>query len=124
MGARGMGDVYPTIRLAAVQAAPVFLDREATVELACRLILEAGANGAEGVGFPESFIPAHPVWFHFHPATSPRAMEFSKELFANAVVVPSRATDRLAEAARAAGGGGRLRGCGEGAAGRGGGVKI
>lgn len=98
-----MGDVYPTIRLAAVQAAPVFLDREATVELACRLILEAGANGAEVVGFPESFIPAHPVWFHFHAATSPRAMEFSKELFANAVVVPSRATDRLAEAARAAG---------------------
>jgi len=97
-----MGDVYPTIRLAAVQAAPVFLDREATVELACRLILEAGANGADVVGFPEGFVPAHPVWFHFHPATSPTAMEFSKELFANAVVVPSRATDRLAEAAREA----------------------
>lgn len=98
-----MGDVYPTIRLAAVQAAPVFLDREATVELACRLILEAGANGADVVGFPEGFVPAHPVWFHFHPATSPAAMEFSRELFANAVAVPSRATDRLAEAARAAG---------------------
>lgn len=98
-----MGDTYPTIRLAAVQAAPVFLDREATVELACRLILEAGANGADVVGFPEGFVPAHPVWFHFHPATSPAAMDFSKELFANAVVVPGRATDRLAQAARAAG---------------------
>lgn len=98
-----MGDVYPTIRLAAVQAAPVFLDREATVELACRLILEAGANGADIVGFPEGFVPAHPVWFHFHPATSPVSMAFSRELFANAVTVPGPATDRLGEAARAAG---------------------
>jgi aliphatic nitrilase len=97
-----VGDVFPTVRLAAVQAAPVLLDREATVDKACRLILEAGANGANVVGFPEGFIPAHPVWFHFHPATSPAAMNFSRALFANAVVVGSRATDALCDAARAA----------------------
>lgn len=97
-----MGDVFPTVRLAAVQAAPVFLDREATVDKACRLIVEAGANGADVVGFPEGFIPAHPVWFHFHPATSPAAMTFSRELFANAVVVGGRATDALCDAARTA----------------------
>lgn len=98
-----MGDVFPTVRLAAVQAAPVFLDREATVEKACGLIREAGANGAGVIGFPEGFIPAHPVWFHFHPATSPTSMTFSRELFANAVTVPGPATDALCEAARAAG---------------------
>jgi aliphatic nitrilase len=95
-----MGDVFPTIRLAAVQAAPVLLDREATIEKACRLIREAGANGADVIGFPEGFVPAHPVWFHFHPATSPVAMAFSRELFANAVVVGSPATDALCAAAR------------------------
>ena len=98
-----MGDVFPAVRLAAVQAAPVLLDREATIEKACGLILEAGANGADLVGFPEGFVPAHPVWFHFLPATSVAAMGFSKDLFANAVVVGSPATDRLCEAARAAG---------------------
>jgi aliphatic nitrilase len=99
----GMGDAFPTLRLAAAQAAPVFLDRERTVDKACQIILEAGSNGADVIGFPEGFIPAHPLWFHFHAATSPHAMALSQELFANAVVVPSPTTDRLCAAARTAG---------------------
>jgi predicted amidohydrolase len=56
-----MGDTYPTIRASAVQAASVFLDREATTAKAAGLIREAGANGAHIVPFPGVFIPAHPV---------------------------------------------------------------
>jgi aliphatic nitrilase len=94
-----MGDIYPKIRLAAVQAAPIWLNREATVEKACRLIREAGANGADLVGFPESFIPSYPDWFHFYPVTSPKAMDFSVEFFKNSVEVPSDATEALCQAA-------------------------
>ncbi|MCC7105726.1 MAG: carbon-nitrogen hydrolase family protein [Chloroflexi bacterium] len=98
-----MGDVYPKLKVAAVQAAPVFLDREATVAKACRFIREAGANGARVIGFPEGFIPGHPLWFHFYPATGPESRRMSAELFKNSVEIPSAATDALAEAAREAG---------------------
>ncbi len=58
-----MGDCYPVVRVAAINSCPVFLDREATVEKACELILEAGRGGAKVIVFPESYIPGHPIWY-------------------------------------------------------------
>ncbi len=98
-----MGDLLPTVRVATIQAAPVFLDREATVEKASRLIREAGAGGAKLVGFPEGFIPGHPLWYHFLPASSARSRQLATQLFLNSVEVPSSTTDRLCSAARNAG---------------------
>jgi aliphatic nitrilase len=97
-----LGDRLPVIRAAVVQAAPCFLDREATVEKACSYIEQAGEAGAQIVAFPEGFIPTHPVWYHFHPATSQSAIDMAADLFRNSVVVGSPATDRLCEAAAAA----------------------
>ncbi len=98
-----MSDTYPTVRLAAAQVAPVFLDRAATIAKACDVIREAGSHGADLIAFPEGYVPAHPLWFHFHPATSPTSSAMSIELVNNAVVVPSPDTDALCAAARAAG---------------------
>jgi nitrilase len=97
-----MGDRYPKIKVAAVQAASVFLDREGSTEKACRLIQEAGRNGARVVAFPEGFIPAHPVWYHHHPATSAVANKLAVELFKNSVEIPGPEVDALCAAARAA----------------------
>jgi len=95
-----MADTYPTIRVAAVQAASVFLDRRATTEKACRLIREAGQAGAKLIVFPEGFIPAHPLWYHHHVATSPKAMRMAGELFRNSVEIPGPVTEALAAAAK------------------------
>jgi aliphatic nitrilase len=98
-----VGDEYPTVKAAAIQAASAFLDREASTEKACALIREAGAAGARIVGFPEGFIPAHPVWFHFHPGTGAIGTRLSVDLFKNAVEIPGPHIDELCRAAAEAG---------------------
>jgi aliphatic nitrilase len=95
-----MGDSYGTVTVAAVQAASVFLDREGSTAKACRLIREAGKAGARVIGFPEGFIPAHPVWYHHHAASGAIANKLAVELFKNSVEIPGRETGALCEAAR------------------------
>ncbi len=98
-----MGDLLKKVRLAAVQAAPIILDREATVDKACGMIREAGANGAALIAFPEGFIPAHPSWYTVRPTTGKTSLGLAKRLFQNAVVIPSDATELLGAACREAG---------------------
>jgi len=91
------------VRLAAVQASPAFLDLNGSITKSVALIAEAGSKGADIVGFPEGFIPTHPLWYHFHPASSPEAQAFSKRLALNSIEVPSVELDVLCRAARDAG---------------------
>jgi nitrilase len=90
--------------IAAVQASPVFLDRDKTIQKACDLIADAGRAGAPLVVFPEAFVPAYPLWSWFIPAARTHDLrELYTELHENAVAIPDAATDRLSRAARAAG---------------------
>jgi nitrilase len=52
----------PTVKVAAVHAASVYMNASATVQKAISLIEEASQNGAELISFPESFVPGFPVW--------------------------------------------------------------
>ncbi|MBW2200937.1 MAG: carbon-nitrogen hydrolase family protein [Deltaproteobacteria bacterium] len=90
------------VRVAAVQAAPIFLDKDGTIEKACKLIQEAGNNGAKLIVFPESFIPTFPYWSNYHPEGPPWARTFTK-LFKNSVEIPSADTEILGKAAKQAG---------------------
>jgi nitrilase len=88
------------VTAAAVQATPVFLDREATVDKAVGLIAEAADNGARLVVFPETFVPTYPDWVWRVP---PWSDGWFGHLLANSVALPSPASDAIASAARAAG---------------------
>jgi nitrilase len=89
-----------SFRIAAVQAASVFLDLDPCVEKACRLIGEAAEGGAHLVVFPEAFIPGYPIWVWFIPPgkTHPLRALYT-ELHRNAIAIPGPETRRLAEAA-------------------------
>ena len=50
-----------TFKIAAVQACPVYMDRDATIAKACRLIAEVGAAGGDLAVFPEAFVPGYPL---------------------------------------------------------------
>jgi nitrilase len=90
-----------TVRVAAAQIAPAFLQREATVEKACAVIREAAAHGAQLVVFPEAYIPTYPDWVWAVPPGEGRVLDdLYAELVANAVTIPSEATARLCAAAR------------------------
>jgi aliphatic nitrilase len=67
------------------------------------LIDEAGRNGARVIAFPEGFIPAHPIWYHHHPATGAIANRLATELFKNSVEIPGPQIEQLCAAAQAAG---------------------
>jgi len=87
--------------VAAIQAAPVFLDRDATVDKACALVREAGRAGAGLVALPEVFVPGFPHWIYLD---RPQANEgYFVELVREAVDVPGPATEALGRAAREAG---------------------
>ncbi|HKJ01768.1 MAG TPA: carbon-nitrogen hydrolase family protein [Longimicrobiales bacterium] len=87
-------------RIAAVQAAPVFLDLDATIAKACRLIEQAAREGASLVAFPEAFVPGYPLWVWFIPSgkTHPLRTLYAR-LHDNSVAIPGPEVARLAEAA-------------------------
>ena len=49
-------------RVAAAQATPAYLDREATLGIVADEITRAASDGADLVVFPESFVPGYPDW--------------------------------------------------------------
>src|SRR6266404_3835775 len=91
-----------SFRIAAVQACPVYVDRDRTIDKACRLIQEAADHGASLAVFPEAFVPGYPIWAWSIPAGRTRELrEAYVLLHANAVTIPSLPVERLCAAARA-----------------------
>ena len=91
-------------KIAAVQASPVFLDKNATIAKAGRLIAEAAKGGAKLAVFPEVFIPGYPDWIWNVPAGQIALnQELYKELLEQSIAVPGPDVDALCQAAKDAG---------------------
>src|SRR6266478_9114792 len=91
------------VKVACVQAEPVILDREATLDRLEQLAAEAAGNGAELVVFPETFIPVYPS-SRWAKAFAAWQNDGAKRVFAqiaqNSIAVGSPSELRLGAVAR------------------------
>ncbi|KAF7306803.1 Cyanide hydratase [Mycena indigotica] len=87
-------------KVAAVQAEPIWLDLQGSVDKTISIVREAAANGAKIIGFPEVFIPGYPwtPWANNFAVTA----TVLKEYQANALALHSPEMDRIREAVKEA----------------------
>jgi len=88
-------------KIAAIQAAPVYLNKDATVEKACDLIRKASRENADMVVFPEAFISGYPDWIWLLPNSRSKELnELYIELTKNSVSAGDGSVEQLCKAAR------------------------
>jgi len=91
------------VTVACVQAEPVILDRERTLDKLEALAAESARNGAELVVFPETFVPVYPssLWAKaFAGWQNDGAKETFARLAQNSIAIGSPSEQRLAACAR------------------------
>jgi predicted amidohydrolase len=93
-----------SIKVAIIQAAPVYLNLEASVSKAVEWIGAAAAQGARLVAFGETWLPGYPAWLDYCPDAALWNHAPTKNVFAqlrrNSVVVPGATTEALSAVAR------------------------
>jgi nitrilase len=89
------------VKVACVQAEPVVLERDATIDKLAALAHEAAGAGARLALFPEAFVPVYPSnrWVRFLAGGADAKPVFGR-LARESIEVPSPATERLAAVAR------------------------
>ena len=88
-------------KAACVQAAPVYMDLQGSVAKAVSLIDEAAVNGAQLIGFPETWIPGYP-WFIWLGAPA-WGLQFIPQYHSNSMSVDSDEMHTLCAAAKKGG---------------------
>jgi nitrilase len=87
------------VRIAAIQAAPVFLNKQASTEKACALIAEAAAGGATLAAFGETWLPGYPRWVNA-PIGGTEKQRLTGMYLEESIVIPGPETDALCAAAK------------------------
>src|SRR5687768_8298496 len=94
---------HTSVKVAIVQTAPVFFDRDRTIDKACEKIAEAGRQGAQIIVFSEAWIAGYPYWGEGWESPRAEWRQTRTQFFDSTLMIPSDDTDRLCAAAAKAG---------------------
>lgn len=91
---------HTQFKVAAVQAAPEFLDLDKTIDKAEKLIREAAEAGAKLIAFPEVWFPGYP-WYAWLDVPAVWMPKYAQRYFENSLEYGTPQADRLSRAAKA-----------------------
>jgi nitrilase len=95
---------FETVRVAAIQATPVILDAEATVDKAVELLNTAADDGVQLAVLPETFVSLYPSGSWAHAAARFAGFdELWERMWQSSLDVPGPLVDRIADACAARG---------------------
>lgn len=92
-----------TVKIALAQIAPVWFDRDRTLDKVCDRISEAADGGCSLVAFGETLVPGYPFWLEYSNITafnSPFHKQFHAEYVNQAVCIERGDLDRVCDIAR------------------------
>lgn len=98
-----MGIHHPHYKVAVVQAAPVWLDLDGSIDKCITLIEEAAAKGARLIAFPEAFVPGYPWYIWLGAPAWAIGRGFVNRYFDNSLAYDSPQAVRLQQAIKKAG---------------------
>lgn len=88
--------VFGTVKVAAVQASPIILDADSTIEKAIGLLQQTADEGVQLAVFPETFVSVYPSGAWGHQAAQFGGFdEMWERLWASSIEVPGPAIDKL-----------------------------
>ena len=94
---------HSSVKVAVVQTAPVYLNREKSIDRACQKIQEAGKNGAALIAFTETWLAGYPYWGEGWGSQLKEWIAVRVQFYNEALLIPSEDTRRLCDAAAKAG---------------------
>lgn len=91
------------VRVAIIQAAPVYMDLQRSLDKALNLAAKAARAGAKMLAFGETWLPGYPTWLDCCPDAAlwdhPPVQEVFASLRQNSLSLDSKEAQRIAEAA-------------------------
>jgi nitrilase len=91
------------VMVVAQPAEMAVFDRDARVERACELIVDAGQAGAGWIIFPEAYLPGAPAWLWSGPRGDALGQALHALALTYSVVIPGPVSDRLCRVAQRSG---------------------